>query len=94
MRRAPSPLLIEAVVKGASKIVPGFDTTLHGGVAVPCLVFYGSQVLSEPNPFADLLWLQALIRKEGLTRIQTPSPILGSVVMLFGDPSFMEALTI
>src|SRR5277367_1821086 len=89
MRQAPSPLLIEAVVGGGRKIVEGFDTTLHGGRAVPCVVFYGSEALAEPNPFANLLWLQALVRKHGFSDTHIPSSISGSVAMLFGDDPFM-----
>jgi hypothetical protein len=92
MRQAPSPLLIEAIVGGGRQIVEGFDSTLHGGRAVPCVVYYRSEAFSEPNPFANLLWLQALVRRHGFADTHTPSSISGSVAMLFGDETFMRAL--
>ena len=90
MRQTPSPMLIDAVVGGGRKVVVGFDTILHRGEAVPCTVYQGLEAGVEPNAFANLLWLQALIRKHGFSEAKTSSSIDGSVVVLFGDPEFME----
>ena len=98
MRQAPSPLLLDSIVGGDRHLVEGFDSILYNGEATPCFVFQGVQGILEPkredNAFANMLWLQALVRKHGFSHAHTPSSITGPVAILFGDPEFMKDLAI
>jgi len=95
--QAPSPLMLKDVVRGDLKIVEGFDTILHEGEARPCIVFCNNEPNPDsPNAFANLLWLQALVRKKGFAGVDPTiaSSITGPVAVLYGDQEFLEALSL
>jgi len=63
-RAATEAFTFTIIVDGGEvPIIQGFDTILHEGEAVPCI---GLEPRSERNPFANLLWLQALVREQGI----------------------------
>jgi len=95
LRKAPSPFMIEASVGGAPQLIETFDSILEQGEILPCRAYRCAEPGREnqPNVFANLLWLQALIRADGFNRVyDQPQNLSGSVALLFGDSLFMEAL--
>jgi hypothetical protein len=84
--------LIKAV-GGPIKLVPGFDSILRGGEVEPCLAFY-CETNSEnpPNTWANLLWLQALVRSQGFSGSSDHETLNGPVVVLWGDIEFLKSL--
>lgn len=92
-----TPPLIEVLeqaigaTRGQLEIVDSFDTILHGGEETPCLVFRRRDAQKQ-NAWANLLWLQCLVRKYGFAEMQTPPHLLGPIVIVWGCSDFMEAL--
>jgi hypothetical protein len=84
--------LINAV-GGPIKLVPGFDSILKGGEVEPCIAFY-SETHSEspPNTWANLLWLQALVRTQGFSGSSDHETLNGPVVVLWGDIEFLKSI--
>jgi hypothetical protein len=64
-RRAATDAFTFTIIvdRGEVPIIQEFDTILHEGEAVPCI---GLEPRSERSPFANLLWLQALVREQGI----------------------------
>ena len=99
----PSIETIESAIGGSISPIPDFDTILHGGASQPCMAFCNRDALAMdfmPNIWANLLWLQALVRKHGFAEaheIYTSHPethhtITGAIAILWGDSEFMQAL--
>jgi hypothetical protein len=84
--------MLEAILGKTFSVVEGFDSIFHLGEVVPCVVYQGHNSWDEPNEFANLLWLQALVRRSGFSKTVFPSSIGGSCVVLFGDEEFMKTL--
>ena len=92
---APPPIerLINAV-GGPIKLIPGFDSILRQGEIKPCLAFFSQVQRSnqEQNTWANLLWLQALVRKYGFSEAKTPLTITGLVAVVWGDTLLLKNL--
>jgi len=85
--------LAVGAVRGQMELVSSFDTILHGGEETPCLVFRRRDAQKQ-NAWANLLWLQCLVRRHGFADAQHPPHLLGPVVIVWGCEDFMQALTI
>jgi hypothetical protein len=94
MRKAPALSLIETLVGGPYVSIEGFSTVMHEGDSVNCYAFRARKVTdTRPNAFANLLWLQSLLRRypDGWED-QVPYTLQGPIVLLYGDREFMGAL--
>jgi hypothetical protein len=94
LRKPLSAFMLESAVGGAPTLIESFDTILISGSAFPCKVFCkrepeGEDQSSHQNPFANLLWLQALVRSTGFAEFKIPSSLTGSVAVVSGDEEFM-----
>jgi hypothetical protein len=79
------------------EIIPSCGSIIHGGAVVPCVVYCrkGAREANLPaNSWANLLWLQALVRKQGFfeTDPNMPDHLAGPVCILLGDQVFMRHL--
>jgi hypothetical protein len=90
--QVPTTERLSNAVDGPLKLVEGFDTILRGGEIEPCLAFRSNQECSSHNTWANLLWLQALVRREGFSSTKTPHSLTGSIVVLWGDLEFLKTL--
>ena len=96
LRQVPSPLLLQELVGEEPMRITTFDTILSEGEAVPCAVYVGRTAKERelpPNTWGNLLWLQAVVRKDGFSEADADLDYLaGPVVIMHGDPEFMDAL--
>lgn len=95
LRQAPSTPQLEDIIGGKLTLIDGFDTTLHDGETVPCLAFRARDMNElRPNAYADILWLQALLRKSGYAGVRPLADgfISGTVAILSGDKEFLREL--
>jgi hypothetical protein len=99
LRQIPSPAFLSDLVGGEAQHVESFDSILHDGQVVPCVVYVAKDARTgtrkmKPNTWANLLWLQALVRKQGFTETDRDAldHIAGPVVILHGDGVFMHHL--
>jgi len=91
----PTLFEIERAVGGPIKLIAGFDSFIRQGELEPCFVFCNEHAeLRElpPNTWANLLWLQALVRTHGFAEAGSPKVIRGPIALLWGDAPFFEAL--
>lgn len=95
LRQPPAKQMIEDIIGGKLTTVENFTSILHEGESVQCVAFISrEQTDTRPNAFANLIWLQSLIRKHGDSwpRITSRSTLTGTVAIFYGDPSFMGSL--
>lgn len=95
---APSINEIEHKLGGPVQEIHSFDSILHGGEIRPCIVFALQDAKRRelpPNAWANMLWLQALVRKHGFSSPEANHPdyLAGPVGILLGDEEFMDALS-
>jgi len=91
--KPPSVARLQKAVGGEITLVPGFDSILRGGEVEPCIAFYcETDFKSAPNSWANLLWMQALIRKQGFSGSDKHEILTGPVVVLWGDLEFLKSL--
>jgi hypothetical protein len=104
LRKPISPFMIEAAVGGAPMFVESFDSILVSGISLSCKVYCRKEPMRgtqaelrgnaphEPrtNAFANLLWLQALVRKTGFSEAKTPCSFTSSVAVVYGDEEFLS----
>lgn len=91
----PSIEKLREAVGGDIKIIPSFDSIIHGGEVVPCLVYCRKGAREAnllANTWANLLWLQAQVRKNGFSETDPDMPdfIAGPVAILLGNKIFMH----
>lgn len=79
--------------RGQLEIVETFDTILHGGEETPCCVLRRKDA-DCTNAWANLLWLQALVRKHGFAETQHPPHLTGPIAIIWGCEDFMKGLTL
>jgi hypothetical protein len=80
MDEAPSVERLHRAVGGPIKLIEGFDSILRGGEVEPYIAFCSAGAARKyetnfyrPNIWANLLWLQALVRSHGFSEAKTPS---------------------
>lgn len=93
----PARSFLEDIVGGRLDLIGDLRTILHKGQAHPCMAFQGrtrGNDLKPQNLFAEMLQLQALVRKTGFveTGANPPDSIRGTVVILSGDDPFLKEL--
>lgn len=104
LRRTPSESLLKDIVGGKLALIQDFDTTLYKREAVRCVAFRARTRPGLPagtkeenrvrsNTYANLLWLQAQVRKKGFSGVNLPPhSIVGPVAILHGDEEFLRSL--
>jgi hypothetical protein len=97
MDEAPSIERLHRAVGGPIKLIEGFDSILRGGEVEPCIAFCSADAASiyktdfyRPNVWANLLWLQALVRSHAFSEAKTPNSLSGPVVILWGGYFIFE----
>jgi hypothetical protein len=90
---APTLDELQGAVGGSIELVPHFDTILHEGQRIGCVVFCNEEgkLADSPrvNPQATGLWRSA-VRHRGLPPID--DVLVGPIVILTGDDEFFAAL--
>lgn len=97
LRQLPNPEFLADLLGGEAQVIETFDSILHDGEAQPCVVYSrrGAKEEGLPlNTWANMLWLQALVRKNGFSETdpEQPDRICGPVAVLLGDKVFMHHL--
>lgn len=93
LSKTPDTQFIETVVGGKLERIEGFDTILFQDRPIRCLAFRARCELDyEQNTYANMLWLQALLRETGFSTTETPDSIKGPIAIFFGEDGFTNAL--
>lgn len=79
------PDLLRNTLRGPAKIIPDFDSILRNGDVQPCLALCNAWEVGEPNTWANLLWLQHLVRTYGFSEARAPSVVRGPLALIFGS---------
>lgn len=87
---------IARMVGGPLHVIPEFTSILRDGAIEPCLALCNG--LNQGNPYvpanswANLLWLQAMVRAYGFSEAKTPNVVRGTVAILWGHSLSLEDL--
>jgi len=93
----PDLATLQTTVGGYLEKVPHFNSIEYQGAVRRCVALCNEEgKLDRPSPLprnllADQYWAQAMQRDYGV-RNPMPDYLVGNIVILFGDPEFMESL--
>lgn len=87
----------QKAVGGWIEKVPGFNSILYDREVRKCVALCNEEGKLDElprNTVANRYWTEALKRDFGLHGLTSPDPdfLVGSIVIVFGDEEFMEAL--
>lgn len=91
----PSADRLARIIGGEAKLVEGFDSILRDGDPEPCFVFCNENASRKElahNAFANMLWLQALVRAFGFAGCSHQESTRGPVAIIFGDAEFLNGV--
>lgn len=96
LKRPPEYTELTAVIGGGYlEIVPYFKDIITEGVLVPCVAMCdeeGKLKRFSINTRANIMWQASLTRQYGPRRSNIRDVLVGDVLVIFGDPEFMESL--